>query len=259
MRLRAVVDSKPESLFVALPLLYGLKRRHQPWLFDINFLRRQGIDEEHLPQLLEHGQNLLNTLTWIGDVDPDATFPKLFRRFDFHYGTPLVWFRQLTNRTRYHGPESGLGNCQFDEFMAADRAYRDGNLPMLAAILYRPLKAGHRTPLDLKECQARAVLFAALEPALLERIRFAFGCTMLNLQRIFKHVFPKSEESTADKNKKPGTWLDVAIGMAKFDVTKIRDIEQINLYLALKVLNEQIKQAEAMESNLAKMKAQSHV
>ena len=262
-RLRTRVDAQPETLFVALRLLYRLKPRHQRWLFDVNFLRTQSVPADELPLLLEHGQNMLDTLHWIGQEDSDASFLQCFRRYDFHYGTPRIWIKQALNRTPYQGPADGLGNSTFAEFMAADKAYRAGNLPLLAAVLYRPAEAsGERIAFDDKAAKARAVLFADLEPALLDRIAFSFGCTMLNLQRIFRHVFPKkptAEEVHAEKTDKtnPGTWLDVAIGMAKFDVTKIHEIERINLYLALKVLNEQIKQADLMEAHLEKMKTRN--
>lgn len=253
MRFRNQVQQQPETLFVVLRLLYGMKPRHQRWLYDASFLQRQGVAEDDRELILEQGQNLLDTLNWIGQEDDQATFPKRFRLYDFQFGSPLVLLRRCAFRTMYKGPGEGLRDCSFEEFMFADKAYRDGDLPRLAAILYRPRVHDERVPLDRSQVEARTRLFGRLDPALLERIAFSYSCTLSLLQRIFKYVFLKSQPSDVDK-KPSGNWLDVAIGMAKLDVTKIREIEQINVYLALKVLNEQSRQAEEMEKEIEKMK-----
>jgi hypothetical protein len=261
-RLRNLPDPKRRYSFIALKLLYGFRMRHQRWLFDINYIRRQGIDPDDQLLLLEQGQNLLKALAWISEADPSATFPAKFRRFDYQFGTPLTWLKKQLSPQLYVGPDKGLSNGTFAEFMAADKAYQAGDLPLLAAILYRPLDAsGHRIAFGDRVAKEQSKRFASLEPALLERIGFAFCCTKITLQKYYRLVFPDkmtdelSSEQTPVKSRS-GTWLDVVIGMAKFDVTKIEQIEQINLYLALKVLNEQLRQAEEMEAQLAKMKQQ---
>lgn len=259
MRLRRQVAAKPETLYVGLQLLYGLKRSQLRWLFDERFLRRKGLDELSRLEALELGQNLLATLTWIGQEDAEASFPKQFRLHDFKYGTLGVLLKRLVANTVYLAPQAGLGDCTFEEFMFADRAFGESRLPELAAILCRPedpQKPGRRLPLDRAEVDARAALFAQLDPALLERIAFGFGCTKLLLQRAFPLVFPHSTESEPGTNPKKakGNWLDVAVNMAKLDVTKVNQVERVNLYLALKVLNDQIRQAEEMEQKLETMR-----
>jgi hypothetical protein len=259
MRLRAQVQKKPETLFVAIKLLYGMNHRQQQWLFDEQFLRRKKLDEDSVLLTLEMGQQLLDSLDWIGLDDSSASFPTSFRLYDYQFGTPLVWLKRLLHKQRYAGPMAALSSCTFEEFMFADKAFREGKLALVAAILYRPVQVDtphNPQPLDRDGIEARARLFARLDTALLERIAFAYGSTLLLLQRSFGLVFPQKTESdtAAKKSKKTGNWLDVAIGMAKLDVTKVALVEKTNLYLALKVLNEQLWQAEEMERQLEKMK-----
>ncbi|QIP14749.1 hypothetical protein G8759_20070 [Spirosoma aureum] len=259
MRLRAQVQTKPETLFVAIKLLYGMNHRQQQWLFDERFLRRKKLDEESILLTLDMGQQLLDSLDWIGQDDSAASFPASFQLYDYQFGTPRIWLKRLLHKQRYAGPKAALSSCTFAEFMFADKAFREGKLALMAAILYRPVLIDapeEPQPLDRDGIEARARLFARLDAALLERIAFAYGSTLLLLQRSFGLVFPQKTESdtTAKKSKKAGNWLDVAIGMAKLDVTKVALVEKTNLYLALKVLNEQLWQAEEMERQLEKMK-----
>lgn len=255
-RLRQRVGRQPETLFTTLQLLYGIKPRQQRWLFDDDFLRRKGLPETNRLLILAQGQELLDSLRWIGETNPAPVFPPSFRRYDYRFGTGAVLIRKLFCRTCYRGPAEGLGTATFETFIAADKAYRDGNLPRLAAVLYASRQGESQ--------QHREALFASLEPALLHLIADRFASTLLHLQRCFKFVFPEKLSSKTENVGKPhlsffdngqtGTWLDVAIGMAKMDVTKIPEIEQTNLYLALKVLNEQLRQATQMETEIAKMK-----
>ncbi|QIP16822.1 hypothetical protein G8759_31355 [Spirosoma aureum] len=253
MRLRAQIAQRAETAFAALDLLYGLKKRHQRWVFDARFLRRKGVPEEQIVLILEQGQSLLDTLLWIGEPDKKASFPvHSFRRFDFHFGTPYIWLSRLLTRQRYVGPLAGLVEISFGEFMFADRAFRAKDLPQLAAILYRP-KA---ETFDKHTAEHRAILFADLDPALLALISQNFADTLDFLSRHFRRVFAEPlSTGTVSKAGKSAGWLDIAINMAKLDVTKIGQIEQTNLYLALKVLDEQIRQAEELEEALAKNKS----
>lgn len=245
MRFRQQVEANPATQFAVLKLLYSLKPRHQQWLFDINFLRRQGIDPADQLLFLEYGQQILDTIAWLGQDDPDATFIQRFNAFG----------------KTFQGPQAALGDCNFDEFMAADKAFRDNNLPLLAAILYRTRDgSGKRVAFDHKEAKQVAIRFAKLDKAILERIAFSFGCTLLRLSKLFKHVFKSGQDDqTLTGKKAPGTWLDVVIGMTKFDATKIAQIESINLYLVLKTLDSQVQQAVETEARLNALKQNGHV
>ena len=276
MRLRAILSTRTdtgtsEALFAGLHLLYGLRPRHQRWLFDAHFLRTIGLNADESTasgetgagdgereMTLKLGQSLIDTIRWIGETDPGTRFiVPSFRLFDFRFGTLPVLLGRLRHREVYYAPADALGDSTFEEFASADKAYRDRNLPMLAAILYRPGQAGERESLNPKSLKVRAARFAHLEPALLHLIAEHYESTKQYLQSCFKHVFPKnlaSDEEKAKKADKGGNWLDVAISMAKLDATKIREIEQLNLYLALKVLNEQLRQAEEMEAAVEKMR-----
>ncbi|RIV20523.1 hypothetical protein DYU11_20985 [Fibrisoma montanum] len=265
MRVREQVEGNFSVLFPALQLIYGMKRRDQRWLFDRAFLKRRGYEDEAIVYTVDLGNSLLETLLWVGDIDPAAEFPvPQFRLHDFKFGRPSVWLR---HRTVYAGPSAGLGTSTFAEFISAYKAYQDRNWAQLTAVLYRPVNPdalpGHdvRQPFDAYSVEARATRFKQLDPALLSLVQFNFSCTMLLLQRAFKYVFPAEEEPTDQVPTKvrfgkpqKATWLDVAIGMAKLDVTKIEQIEQTNVYLALKVLNEQSRQAAELEAELEKLK-----
>ncbi|QJD79552.1 hypothetical protein [Spirosoma rhododendri] len=257
MRVRSMVLEKPECLFAVLKQLYGMSFRTQRWLFDDNYLRRKGMEPDDRELTRRMGQAMLDTLTWIGQEDDTGTFPQRFRRFDFYFGTTRIWLRRLVNRTVYHGPAAALANCTFAEFMFADVAFQKRDWAKLAAILYRPAGtdgADPRQPLDRHQVEARAEAFAQLDPALLERIVFAYGCTLVRLKSFFPLVFKAPDEADTSTTQKQNSWLDVAINMVKLDATRVQEIEKLNLYLALKVLNAQIQQGEEMQEQYDNMK-----
>lgn len=263
MRVRQMVVETPECLFAVLKQLYGVSYRAQRWLFDDNFLRRKGMDADDRDATLRLGQAMLETLTWIGQDDEDASFPQRFRRYSFHFGSPVVLARRLVNRTLYHGPAAGLANCTFAEFMFADLAFQKRDWAKLAAVLYRAsprrpqgpqqFPEDNRMPFDRHQVEARTKIVAALDPALLERIAFGYGCTLIRLKKFFPLVFQAAKDADKATASKQSNWLDVAINMVKLDATRVAEIEKLNLYLALKVLNEQIRQGEEMQEQIDKM------
>ncbi len=261
IRLRKLADEKPEALFPALKLLFGIPNRKLRWLFDDYYIRYKGLSEDEQTDHFSQGLELIKELSWIGDPDPDAHFslPDL-RLYDYHFGRPSVWVRQLRYRTRFMGPEAALSNCTFGEFMVADQAYRDGDFVKLTAALYRPVQqlAGRmmREPFDHDTLDLRTELFTRLDPAVISLVAQNFGDSLLVIGPYFRYVFQKAEEQDKDTQKgaAPFRWLDVIINMAQLDVTKIPLIEQQNVYLVLKTLNTQIRQAEEDARRLEALK-----
>ncbi|MCX6216491.1 hypothetical protein [Spirosoma sp.] len=263
MRFRYRVAGEPQTIFPVLALIYGFTKEHQRWLFDERFLRRKNIPEETRFQALQYGQALIDSIRWIGESQPGPSFlVSQFSQFSYRYGTPRVLLRRLFDRQRYYAPREGLSSSTFEEFMYAEKAYKDKNFALLTAILYRPAtsekqKTGDiRLPLDKHTVEKRAKRFERLEPALIALVVAHYEACQQNLQRAFPRVFPKQLILEGQQPPKPqknaGNWLDVALGLAKLDVTKISQIEQTNLYLALKVLDEQIRQADELEKELEK-------
>jgi len=266
MRFRNRVEAELASVFPLLQLLYGITPAQQKWLFDERFLRRKNIDSEQRMRALLAGQALIDTIRWVGSEEPDSTFLVTHFRLDsFKYGSVSVGYGKLVHRTDYFTPSDGLGNCSFGEFMYADQAYRKGDRVRLAAVLCRPAGKAQvardiREPFDASDIEARTVLFSQLEPALLDLLYAHYEGCLRDLQKAFTCVFPKATESdstTPPKTSTSARWLEVAISMAKLDVTKIAQIEQVNLYLALKVLDEQIRQANAMDEQMEQMRSKS--
>lgn len=261
MRVRTQVAQDRSCLFPLLKILYGMPFGVQRWLFDDIYLRRKGLEWDEIDTTLRKGQLLLDSLNWIGQDDADAVFPVRFRRYSFQYGSPAVLLRQLINRRRYFGPGPGLENCTFEEFMFADLAFQKRDWAKLAAVLYRPagsLPQDNREPFDRYQVEARSQQFAALDAALLERIAFGYACTLVRLKKFFPLIFQsptdtQGESAGQKSTQKQNTWLDVAINMVKLDVTRVAEVEKQNLYLALKVLNEQIRQGEEMQEQIDKM------
>lgn len=255
------LDGQPTVLFTAIRLLYGIKLTVQRWLFDKRLLFGEGYSDDDITVTLALGQTLLDGLKWIVTENPGAAFLLPSLRFgDFKFGSLSVIFSRFRLRLRYMAPAEALATSTFAEFIEAEKAYSDGDYARLTAILYRPEERRKwtldaRKPLDDKSLQIRAALFTRLDPAVVQLIVLHYEATRRFLQSCFPHVFPQMQ-SDADRQKNAsGNWLDVAIGMAKLDVTKIDQIEKTNLYLALKVLNEQLKQAQQMQDQLDKMKA----
>jgi hypothetical protein len=271
-RFRRLITQEPASLFPALKLLYGMQPKHQRWLFDGDLLRKQGmVDPEPMPEFddvgeyiipdriltLQMGLKLIDTVRWVGLTEPGHDWiVKSFSPLDFKYGSVPIELKRVMNQMRFYAPSAGLGDATFREFMLADKAFEDRNLTRLAAILYRPGSPGKRNELDVDTMDGRARVLAIAEPALLELIASQFQACKEYLRKCFPHVFLRAEEGAQQSNTggKRGNWLDVAINMAKLDATKVPQIEQLDLYLAMKVLDEQMRQAEELEAEMQKQR-----
>lgn len=243
-RLRVGLAHEPGLAIAALTMLYGVKATQLRWLMDEAFLRYHGIDGDELELTLGMGAELLSTLQWVGEADPQARFVvNRFRVNDYRFGTPMVLLKRILQRTTYHGPSDGLGSLTFGEFMWADAAYRRGDSVELAAILYRP--SGQ--VFDKAGVQKRTKAFGNLDAGLVATITRQYEDSLRYLARCFPHVFPQSatpESKKTPANRKSAGWLDISLAMAQLDVTKIPGIESTNLYLALKALDRQLQQAE---------------
>ncbi|GAB3956737.1 hypothetical protein GCM10028805_47540 [Spirosoma harenae] len=264
MRVRDRVQTELELLFVVLELLYGMHSAQQRWLFDEGFLRRKGLSEEGRLLALANGQALLDELTWIGETLPGSKFlvPQ-FRLYDFQFGSAKVLRERLLHLTVYHSPGEALNNSTFGEFMCAEEAYKAQNWAELAAVLYRP--SGKSAPDDKRErfektaVDGRAELFTRLDPALLSLIKTQYEASQQEIYACFPNVFiSKEPNETATTTEEPskGNWLEVTLNMAKCDPTKVIDIENVNVYLALKSLDLQIRQADELEEQLTEMRKQ---
>lgn len=269
MRFRERINGDLTLLFPVLELLYGLKLSQQRWLFDERFLVKKGLSGPERQHALGCGQALIDTLEWVGLSEPgDCFLVPSFRLLDFQYGSARVLLGRSLHQAYYHGPLAGLASSSFGEFMHAENAYKANNLALLAAILYRPVRADaaglskdadRRQEFSADQVDDRAELFTQIDPALAQLIAHQFAASKQTLLRIFPRVFSQPADEEQTKQKKPAStspagWLDVAIGLAKLDVTKIALIEQTNLYLALKVLDEQIRQADEMEQQMETMR-----
>lgn len=259
IRLRKLANEKPEAYFPALKLLFGVSNRTLRWLFDYNFVRYKKLSEQEQTEHFSQGLALVNDLSWIGNPDPDAHFSLPgFRLYDYQFGRPSLWVKQLLCRTWYMGPEAALSNCTFGEFMVADQAFRAGDFAKLTAALYRPVQllVGRRVriPFDHDTLEERTELFAGLDPAITSLVAQNFGDTLLMIAPHFTDVFKKSDGQESNKKTAPFHWVDVVINMAQLDVTKIPLIEQQYLYLVLKTLNTQIRQAEEETDRLEELK-----
>lgn len=244
---------QPALVFPLLQLIYSIKPRQARYLFDDAWLRSWGFGKGHIHILLQYGQSLINTLEWSHITRPGARFlVNSFRLYDFQYGTWRVLFRRPFARRQYWAPDEAMGDATFEEFMYADRAYEARNLAQLAAVLYRPKQAGKREAFDEQTLDARTKRFAQLDPTLLELIGGQFYAVKQELQYRFGFVFPT--DPLTEVSDKKGSWLDVMIGMAKHDATKVEPIGKLNLYLAIKVLNDQLRQAKELEAELEKIK-----
>ncbi|GAB3958154.1 hypothetical protein GCM10028805_51930 [Spirosoma harenae] len=263
IRFRERVNDSLEILFVVLQLLYKMTPTQQRWLFDEAFLVRKGIDTPVRHQALRFGQALIDTLDWIGVTTPGPMFlVPSFRLYDFQYGSARVLLRRTLFPTLYYAPAESLSNLTFGEFIYSENAYNAKNWPELAAILYRPGKGLFTKGIDPREAfdedkvDGRAERFAELDPALLTLIVHHYEASRQVLQQYFEHVFSVGDEpqTTSTPTGKKASWLNVAISLAKLDVTKVEEIKTANLYLALQVLDEQIRQADELEAELAKTK-----
>ncbi|OIN59815.1 hypothetical protein [Arsenicibacter rosenii] len=251
MRLRERLSDAPESIFPALTLLFGMKRRHLRWFFDERWLRYKGFDPEEISLLLQQGQSLLELVSFVMRPDEKAGFLPRFSRYSYRFGTPAVLIGRLFRRQVWCGPAPAMTDATFGELMFADRAYRAADNATLTAILYRPAKNGVRGPFDPDGADKRAAIFRSLDPAIHAAVRHSFESTIAVLARAFPHVFSPAE---GEKNQPSAGWLDVALSMAKYDPTRIREYEQTNLYLTLRALDMQLRADQQQQKELEKLR-----
>jgi hypothetical protein len=191
--------------------------------------------------------------------EAQITLSKWHLPFIFRIGKPTL-----------AGPTDRLGNLSFGELMFADLAVSEYQktknvavLDKLIVILYREKNNDlYEQSGDYREKFNKNLVAQRLKDLgeIAEEKRQAvlinyIGCREL-MSKSFKNVFPerKTEEAPAASKE---TWLDVAIQLARKEkaLGTIKEVEETNAWLVLKVLDKVIQESEELQAELDKMKS----
>ncbi len=155
-----------------------------------------------------------------------------------------------------------LHSLTFEDFILAE-SYVESDLAKLCTILYnhRLWCGWARRGWIIGEKQASTEkLTNALRREEFNTVRnlvaWNYAGMLNNLHRIFIHVFekPKSDpELQMLPMAPPSTWLDAALNFADNDPIKFRALEKENLYVALKMIDNRIKQNKEIEAHTDKL------
>jgi len=180
------------------------------------------------------------------------------------------WFFKLllVNFKKYYGPADELDNLTFGELMFADENFRRYQktkdiryIDQLIAILYRrrgtkehfSLTGDVREPFNKAHIERNAKLFKYLKDEIKQAILINYiGCRSI-MAEPFGFVFQKiDEDDETDKPATNGSWLDVAIQLARKEqaLGNLLELENQNAYLVLKVLDKVIEEHEEMERQM---------
>lgn len=231
LRQRLVLDAHAQ--FLILRLVYDIPERYVQYFFDKDAMRILGVtDEEEQDYLTAQGVALLQTCDWV-----------------FTGEMPSKWIIKqayIRNGSTVYGPADQLTDLTFEDFMFAELYYTQRNFGKLMAVLFRlihrPTKS--RLLLNPDRIANHAEGFSNMTSWMQEAVYFNYEGCRRYLAGCFKHVFRISSE----KNTEAGTWLDVAIGMAGDDPRKFNDLKKENMYIVLKMLDNNLAQIEKIQT-----------
>lgn len=151
---------------------------------------------------------------------------------------------------KYRGPDDGLGNITYSEFMHAETFLHrfDTNndskwLAMFLATLWRPVKNGTVEPFNQDKLERRAKMLSKVKPHIILAIRWYYSGCKAFLAKEFPLTFSPSV-STAKPSDPFKGYLDLANTLSSSDATKVESLLNTNIYFALRALEDMISKAE---------------
>jgi hypothetical protein len=151
------------------------------------------------------------------------------------------------------GPIDTLANLLYGEWMFADKFCEEfllkGDLAAgrkFLACIYRQRKGQDRGKFVEEEIYTRLTIFKNAQYATIRAVANNWIGCKLAFKNIFPMVFKSSEGKDADGKKNYG-WIDVGLSIVEDNPIAFVQLEQTNLFLVLKALNNKIEKDEQMK------------
>lgn len=158
------------------------------------------------------------------------------------------------------GPTDGLGNLVYGEWMFADRFCEDfllhGDMEAgrkFLACIYRQKKGEVRGRFVQEEIDSRLKVFEKADYATIRAIANNWIGCKLGFKETFTEIFKAPEAKAADAKKNFG-WIDVGLSIVEDSPIAFVELEQTNLYLVLKALNNKLEKDAEMKRKLDEQK-----
>jgi len=224
-------STKKHLLYAVPMLLYKIPYKTMKVFFDTRIAARKykGVDPTTLVLL---GEQLLETCNWVYNEEP-----------------PVTWLLKHINvkGKKLDAVADKLHSLTFEEFILTE-SYVESDLAKLCAVLYREkISSEEQSGYDVSRREEAANLLGGKGLNTVRNlVAWNYAGMVKNLHRVFTHVF---EKPTIDPELQmllpppPKTsWLDAALDFADNDPIKFHALEKENLYMALKMIDNRIKQ-----------------
>lgn len=244
--IKLVKESRKKNfLFLVIPqLLYGIPYDIMQIFTDPKRGKRFQSENDDDPEtLIMLGEQILDTCRWIFTEQP-----------------PTKWLiPQLSLGTRmFYAPKDKLADMTFGEFFFTEQ-YIGHDAAMLCAILYRGkkwpswsgVKNNPRKDFDLDQAVRDAEIFRlAKHDEFRSYVEWNYAGMIANLAAAFPNAFqkPNPDAPAAPARSGSSPWLDAALSMSEGNPIVFEKFEKTNLFLALKMLDDRIKQNKAQEA-----------
>ncbi len=234
-------STKKHMLLVVPMLLYKIPYSVLKIFFEARIAARKyqaGADNENYESLSLMGLEILDSCKWVYSENPPSNW--LLKHFNVNGQYLDVCSDRLTDLT--------FGEFIFTEtFIATDHA-------KLCAVLYRKRswwpRGGRRGEFILEDIDKYA---AKLTDEKFNDVKsfvaWNYSGMMQHLKASFPQVFTETSGTTsAAAPVRVSAWMDTALAFCDNDSLKFHAFEKENLYVALKMLNNRIKQNKELES-----------
>lgn len=241
-----VALTKKHLLYAVPMLLYKIPYKTMGIFFDARIAARRykAVDNDENPDsLVLLGEQILDSCKWVYSEEPPVTFVLK------HINVKGKTLEAVADR---------LHSLTFEDFILAE-SYVESDLAKLCAILYRETNTSEKqSPPDGSHKNEIANL---LRGEGLNTVRnlvaWNYAGMVKNLHRVFTHVFEKPRidpELQIVLPPPPKTsWLDAALDFADNDPIKFHALEKENLYMALKMIDNRIKQNKEIKAQADKL------
>lgn len=233
-RLREKAKLDAHAQFLLTRVVYDIPERYAQYFFDKAAMEILGVkDEDEQDFLTQQGIALIETCAWVWSGEMPSKW--------------MIPIYRINVLLEYYGPGDHLNLLTFEDFWYAELFYSQRNFTKLMTILYRVKHSQSKSRLFLntEKINEYANRFAGMNVPYQEAIFFNYeGCRQY-LALCFPHVFEKKTETT----QPAGTWLDVAVGMAGDDPNKFNAYRKENLYIVLKMLENNLVQIEKLKAD----------
>ncbi len=241
--------TKKYLLFAVPMLVYGIPHKVMKIFIDARIAFRKyqaGDDNQNWESLTLLGENLLDTTNWVYNEEPPSTW--LLNHIN-------------VNGRHYNACSDKLHNLTFGDFIFTED-YAGKDQAKLCAAIYQ--KRGFwpgthkRTPIVHADVEKLA---GKLRDEKFNTVRMLvawnYAGMVQHLKQVFTEVFgtPKDGDDLIHPPvSTTNQWMEAALEFSENDPIKFHALEKENLYVALKMINNRIRQNKQREADIQKRK-----